>query len=241
MLDKEIVKRTNERGNALFLILIAVALFAALSYAITQSGRGGGTIDRETVVITAGQVVEQPAAVRTAVTRMIITGTSATTITFTGSAHNYDVFDAANGGGGAANLAPPVAACQSAGDCASWYYVPATTGNGIFITGAGSASTSADTATGGSAMAVLQGTDGAGTQTGLTSTVCTQIQKGLGFSSTTPPTGVGGPVVWKTAGAYAHAGSATTVYAATLSGQAFGCFVNTTSGNYAYYHSLVEQ
>lgn len=65
------------RGTALFLILIAVALFAALAYAVTQSGRGGGTIAKEQASLDATQIVQAMAVVQVGVQRMIITGTPA--------------------------------------------------------------------------------------------------------------------------------------------------------------------
>lgn len=66
----------RQKGNALFLILIAVALFAAVSYAVTQSGRGGADTSKETMRIDAVSLTEYAAQLRTAVTRMLLTGTS---------------------------------------------------------------------------------------------------------------------------------------------------------------------
>lgn len=76
-------KYNKQSGNVLFLILIAVALFAALSYAVTQSTRsGGGTADRETSILNAASLTQYPAALRTSVIRMILNGTNVETILF---------------------------------------------------------------------------------------------------------------------------------------------------------------
>ena len=78
---------TTAKGNALFLILIAVALFAALSYAITNSGRGGSGIDKETASLQASEILQYASEVKTAVMRLrLINGCSETNISFESAA-----------------------------------------------------------------------------------------------------------------------------------------------------------
>lgn len=215
---------SRERGNALFLILIAVALFAALSYAITQGTRGsGGTITRENTLITAGQVVEQQAPIRAAVARMIITGMPINTITFD-SGTSHSVFDPVGGGG--TGLPPPSTACSPA--CTAWTYVPITSKtSGSYVYSVGSTDTEA--------LAYLPS---------LTQEVCVQIQKGLGLGTavaqqaTAAYTGV--------AGAYDAAGSATTIKSAdaSLDGQEFSCWNNSVAfdaSKNTYFHVIYAQ
>lgn len=61
-------------GNALFLVLIAVALFAGLSYAVTLTSRGGGNVKKEELQLQASSIIQYTASVRAAVQRMILIG-----------------------------------------------------------------------------------------------------------------------------------------------------------------------
>jgi len=71
------ISRSGEQGNVLFLILIAVALFAALSYAVTSSTRSGSQdAGKEQALIGSAQISQYPAGVRTSLVRMIIGGTA---------------------------------------------------------------------------------------------------------------------------------------------------------------------
>ena len=213
--------KQNQKGNALFLILIAVALFAALSYAVTQSNRGSGSVEKEQAIILASQVTQYPATVRTGITRMIITGTASTAIVFTTPPTGLvtEVFDAV--GGGVVPVAPPANALVTAG---SWIYLPAThSTDGWYIQDVG---TNADTA-GREVVALLRN---------VKRDVCNQINRGLGLGTpvvdATPPTA---------ATAALAQGTTTSTFNSNPS-EPFACYQETNaSGQYSYYHALVEQ
>lgn len=70
-------------GNVLFLILIAVALFAALSYAVTKSTSGGGGIGKEKANLAASEILQYSSQVSMAVQRlMLIRGCTENQISF---------------------------------------------------------------------------------------------------------------------------------------------------------------
>lgn len=222
--------RKDERGNALFLILIAVALFAALSYAVTQSGRGSGTIDKEQSLISSSQITQFPAAVRTGVTRMIITGTTVGTLDFTTAPTNSadtEVFGTS--GGGVVYQDPPA----NIGGATAWTFLDAAHAtDGWYIGGVGT-----DTVTTGrEVIAVLDG---------VSSNICSSILKGLGLSSTPLVESVAVTFVAGTNGEDGTAAGPSTFFAwnalATPDPQPFACTRNGAAGNYVYYHALVEQ
>ncbi len=66
---------TKQRGNILFLILLAVVLFAALSYAVTSGMRGGGNnASKEKISSQAASIIQGFDQLDTAVMRMTMTG-----------------------------------------------------------------------------------------------------------------------------------------------------------------------
>ena len=74
---------SRESGNVLFIILIAVALFAALGYAITQSQRGSGKdASSEKYSVRASRIIQYSTSVRAAVQRMNIGGVAPADLNF---------------------------------------------------------------------------------------------------------------------------------------------------------------
>ncbi len=73
----------SQRGNILFLILLAVVLFAALSYAVTSGMRGGGNdASPEKAQALASQIVNHATLVENTIQRLKVSGCRDTEISF---------------------------------------------------------------------------------------------------------------------------------------------------------------
>lgn len=214
--------RKGERGNALFLILIAVALFAALSYAVTQSSRGGGSgVDSERAELEAARHTQFASSVRTGVMRMMITSVAAADLDFSstpGTAANAP-FETAGG-----------AMTRDAG----WIFTAQNAMPGIGTDGGAAANVDI--------IGVLPLTD---------VNICEAINNNLTGSTTIPDVdSTGGPAIVYSAdydgsGFAAPAGAAVVAekVASTFDGEPFLCVDNddTAGTEYLYYHAIVER
>lgn len=221
----------------LFLILIAVALFAALSYAVTSSTRSsGGDAGSETNLISSAQITQYPSAVSTSIVRMIISGIGIEEIRFNRPSEFSDLDSTGIGvfhpQGGAATYNPVPAAIMVDGNIGHWVFNAELEVPDIGIAGAN----------GNDVMAFL---------VGIKQSICRKINEEHDLGSTIPvlssdlsadytrrmyddgstdytfPTGTDEPDITDGSGSF--------------DGQPFGCFQNAGGGDYVYYHVVVER
>lgn len=228
--------RPRERGNALFLVMIAVALFGALSYAITYAGRSGG-FDQERDLITAAHITQYPAEISTAFRRMIKAGVPEDAIGFAADdMTETGVFSMH--GGGIAPQQPPA----EAGSTSDWRFKTAPRDGdgrrGWYVAGAGM-----DDAGGKDVIAFLDR---------LSADTCENLLRSLGLDAVpkveqapvdfagrdeglpTQQGGAGGADVLSSA-----AGSAFNAWNDSGSPQNYACVQNGAGGSYVYYHVLM--
>ena len=229
-------QRKSERGNVLFLILIAVALFAALSYAVTQSTRsGGGDAGRETNLVNSSTITQYPASIKTAIVRMIVSnGASAETLEFNPPSTFSSLTSVGIGvfhptGGGATFALAPNSVTTVPGQ--EWHFNGENQVDNIGLTNGSGAPNQASA----DLIAFLPN---------VRTAICTQIHTQLGLSTTLPAeTGIRYLVdqtnaLGTTLDRFTETGD-TIGNGNILSGQPQGCF--TQDGMNIYYHVLTER
>lgn len=226
----------KEAGNVLFLILIAVILFAALSYAVTSSTRQPQSTIGEATSIAAAQITQYPSGLRTAMLRMMISGVSAESLEFNAPSDFVSLTNSERGifhpnGGGAVYQTVPVNIMEN-GTQGVWHF------NAEFeIDNIGAETASS-----------FEGNDITAFLPGISYEVCLHLNKRHGIGSTIPNSSadLSGKYLIDMDDSYTLPSEETILGTAgsngtdALTGQPFGCFQNNSS-EYVYYHALVER
>lgn len=243
--------QNKNAGNVLFLILIAVALFAALSYAVTQSSRSSGDgVTKDKARLVASEIIQYATRVEQAVSRMRVIGrctdtqinfNNAVVLTYNNttapSDGRCDVFGM--NGGTLIFQGPPKNATTNGNN---WVFNGANTVSNV---GTGAQNASSAVCPGSDATAcselvmILQNID---------KTVCLEINKKLGIperSAGNPPQDNGSVNMSSFVGTYAATTALGDVPAqAHLHGKLSGCFEGDSTpaaGTYHYYHVLLTR
>ncbi|MFP4097982.1 MAG: hypothetical protein ACLFP8_02520 [Alphaproteobacteria bacterium] len=228
----------SENGNVLFLILIAVALFAALSYAVTSSTRSSGNQgSEETRLISSAQITQFPAAVTNAVFRMIISGVTVEEIRFNRpQADEFDNLQSIEFGvfhpsGGGVSYSPAPADVMADGAPGDWVFNAEMEVPDIGLSGIG----------GNEIIAFL---------VGLRKSICLKINEEYGLGAVVPEL-EGSHSALYTKRMYNDGSSDYEIPeedvpdiddgAGTFDGQPFGCFEDRNTGKYVYYHVVLER
>ncbi len=252
--------KKSESGNVLFLILIAVALFAALSYVVTQSTRsGGGSTEREKNILSSAQMTQYPTALRTSLVRMILGGTGLEQIGFnipgdtdfdamvTANQTNLLVFHPA-GGGATYQEAPASLSPTPTGAALEWHFNPVFRVPGVGIDTDGTGNDVIAFLPGVSAGICKQGND----ELGVTLAGCTDTA-GADVTNLVPEATANmtqaryiTDMVRTSAVPYSMPATgfdidSTGACAGVFDRRAAGCFFNTTTSEYVFYSVLLER
>lgn len=228
--------RRGEEGNVLFLILIAVVLFAALSYAVTRSSHSSNAgVGNEKGKIHAAQIIQYPAGLRMSIVRMVIGGVNPEELRFdlpsdfSGLASYTNlVFHPQGGGATYADGVPDVMESAARGP---WYF-----NAGFEIEDIGLNISGSD-----------RGNDIIAFLPGILKGICASINHDLGIDSI-PQTGSDLSASYRARMESSYVmpsgevvlGLAGTNGTDDLTGQPCGCFQN-ANGEYVYYHLLAER
>ncbi len=230
------LSREGEHGNVLFLVLIAVILFAALSYAVTSSTRGNDRNDDSTDHIGGAELNQYPVGLRVAIMMMSLDGVDVEDLKFNSPANFAAVPNVTQAvfhpdGGGAAYQAgsPSVMASGAAG---TWHFNAEFEIDNIGL----------------DAAASFDGNDVIAFLPGIKPGVCRMIVEKIGISGGVPDTSVdlSASYVVDMDDAYVLPATEIVIGVAgsngtdSLTGQPLGCFRN-NGGEYVYYQVLVDR